>query len=353
MLRKLILPLLALVLLGFAVFHVVRAQQEPPKSPPPVDPARNPFRGTIAGSGVVEPRSENIAIGSHLSGVVADVLVAVGDRVKVGTPLFRLDDRQLQAELAVRKANLTSTEANLRKLEAMPRPEEVPSAEAKVREAQANLENMRQLHRRAALMVRNQAIGEEEYVSRGQAAQMAEAQLAKAQADLDLLKKGAWEADKQVARAAVEQAQAMVQQTETELQRLEVRSSIDGEVLQKNVRPGEYVGNAPGQALMVLGDLSRVHVRIDLDENDIDRFRPNLAGRATPRGNPRQEVPLRFVRVEPYVVPKKSLTGGGTERVDTRVLQVIYAVERSNIPLYVGQQLDVYLDTSENDQGTH
>src|SRR5262245_6833406 len=123
MLRKLILPLLALVLLGFAVFHVVRAQQAPPKPPTPVDPARNPFRGTIAGSGVVEPRSENIAIGSHLSGVVAEVLVEVGDRVKVGTPLFRLDDRQLRAELAVRKANLANAEANLRKLQAMPRPE--------------------------------------------------------------------------------------------------------------------------------------------------------------------------------------------------------------------------------------
>jgi hypothetical protein len=54
---------------------------------------------------------------------------------------------------------------------------------------------------------------------------------------------------------------------------------------------------------------------------------------------------LSFVRVEPYAQPKKSLTGSGTERVDTRVLQVIYSIEPSEQTIYVGQQLDVYLDT--------
>jgi len=53
---------------------------------------------------------------------------------------------------------------------------------------------------------------------------------------------------------------------------------------------------------------------------------------------------MRFVRVEPLVVPKKTLTGENTERVDTRVLQVLYAIERSDHPVYVGQQLDVFID---------
>ena len=62
-----------------------------------------------------------------------------------------------------------------------------------------------------------------------------------------------------------------------------------------------------------------------------------------PRGDPRQEFALRFVRVEPFVIPKRSLTGDNTERVDTRVLQVIYEVEPGQGRLYVGQQLDVYV----------
>ena len=54
---------------------------------------------------------------------------------------------------------------------------------------------------------------------------------------------------------------------------------------------------------------------------------------------------MRFVRVEPYVIPKKSLTGDNTERVDTRVLQVIYQVDRDEPGLFVGMQVDVFLDT--------
>jgi HlyD family secretion protein len=46
-------------------------------------------------------------------------------------------------------------------------------------------------------------------------------------------------------------------------------------------------------------------------------------------------------------VPKKSLTGDNTERVDTRVLQVIYALETKNRPIYVGQQMDVFVDAAE------
>ena len=50
---------------------------------------------------------------------------------------------------------------------------------------------------------------------------------------------------------------------------------------------------------------------------------------------------------EPFVVPKKSLTGDSTERVDTRVLQVIYRVEDDALPLFVGQQMDVFIDGSD------
>jgi multidrug resistance efflux pump len=126
-----------------------------------------------------------------------------------------------------------------------------------------------------------------------------------------------------------------------------VRAPLDGKVLQVNVRPGEYVGGAPGRALIVLGDTGNtVRVRVDIDGPDIPRYRPGAPARATPRGSPETSYALRFVRVEPYVVPKKSLTGDSTERVDTRVLQVIYALDFTAQPVYVGQQVDVFIDVS-------
>lgn len=350
---KLMLPLLSAALLTFAVLHVVRANQQLPKGTPPIDPSRTPFRNTIAGGGIVEARSENIAIGPHLPGVVAEVFVKVDQPVagptatRAGTPLFRLDDRHLQAELRVRKANRESARASLQKLEKMPRLEEVPPIEARLRESRALLDDARDQYQRAQQLLRTRAVGEEEVIKRRNGVAVAEAQVAKVEAELALLNRGAWEFDKEVARAAVGQAEALVKQTETEIARLTVHASIDGRVLQCNIRPGEYVGVPPGQNLVMIGDTEVLHVRVDIDENDLTRFRPGMRGRATPRGGPGIEFPLRFVRVEPMVVPKKALTGAGTERVDTRVLQVIYAVEASAAKLYVGQQLDVYLDVAE------
>ncbi|MGC3967314.1 MAG: HlyD family efflux transporter periplasmic adaptor subunit [Pirellulales bacterium] len=60
----------------------------------------------------------------------------------------------------------------------------------------------------------------------------------------------------------------------TNIDRLTVRALVDGEVLQVNVRPGEFVGSTPGQAFIVLGNVDKLHVRASIDEYDIPRFRP-------------------------------------------------------------------------------
>ena len=146
--------------------------------------------------------------------------------------------------------------------------------------------------------------------------------------------------------AAVDQAAAQVQETQTELDRLVIRALVDGEVLQVNVRPGEFVGAPPSQALVVLGNVTQLHVRVDVDEYDIPRFIADAPARATLKGQPNDFFPLRFVRLEPYVVPKKSLTGDNTERVDTRVLQVIYAFDPQGLPAHVGQQVDAFIEAT-------
>jgi multidrug resistance efflux pump len=351
MLRKLVLPALAAGLFLFAVLHVVKGQQVPPRPAPPVEPARTPYGKGVAGAGLVEPQTENISVGSHLPGVVKAVYVkaGVGQTVKDGDVLFELDDRNLLAEREVRRAARDAAVAQLRKLEQMPRPEELPASRAKVGEAEANDLDQQDQLRRAETLVRTSVIGEEEMMRRRMAAAVAKAQLARARADDALLRAGAWAPDKTIAQAAVDQADAQVRQTEVELGRLKVTAVMPSgvarmEVLQVNVRPGEYVGAPPGQALVVLGNLSPLHVRVDVDEHDIPRWDAGRPARAALRGDPRQTFPLRYVRTEPYVVPKKSLTGDNTERVDTRVLQVIYAVEGPARHLFVGQQVDVFID---------
>ncbi|HEX4415146.1 MAG TPA: biotin/lipoyl-binding protein [Lacipirellulaceae bacterium] len=348
-LTKFGLPLIAIGLIAFAVRYMTNAKQRMPVLPPPIQPAANPFPNSVAGAGMVEPETENISIGTPLPGIVFEVCVKVGQHVKAGDPLFKIDDRDKNAELAVRQAMLVDAQAALERLEAMPRPEEIPAAEARVRETKADWDNWAQQTARREKLLPEHATSEEEYLGRKMAAEQAQERYNKAVADYKLLRAGAWEPEKQVARSAVQREKAQVRQAQTEVDRLTVRALVDGNVLQVNVRPGEYVGAyvGSGPALIVLGATHQLHVRVDIDEYDIPRFVPEAPARAVLKGQSKDFFPLRFVRLEPYVIPKKSLTGDNTERVDTRVLQVIYAVDGpTNNKLFDGQQVDVFIDTS-------
>jgi multidrug resistance efflux pump len=215
---------------------------------------------------------------------------------------------------------------------------------ARVNAAKANAMRLLDQFERAKRLIGRDALAQEEYVTRQRTYEVAVQEESQAQAEYDLLKAGAWQPDIDIARADVSAARTQIEQVQTEIARATVVSPVDGVVLQVNVRAGERVSDQEARALMVLGDLSTCHVRVDIDERDIARFRCAAPAKAYPRGETDHEVAMRFVRVEPLVVPKRTLTGENTERVDTRVLQVLYAIEQSEHPVYVGQQLDVFID---------
>ncbi len=305
-----VLPVLSVLGLVLGIYTVVSGNQPVPVAEPVVEPAAAPFRVFIAGSGIIEARNRNIAIGAPLSGIVTELAVKVGDSVKVGALLFALDDRVAKAELTLRQADLARAEA------------EAAVAAARFQDA----ESLRQV---TAAVTDKRAISGEELLRRGNAVAVAHSELA-------------------VARAAVQQARAQVGAAAIVLDKLRVRAPVDGEVLQVNLRPGEFA-QAEGQnaGLLVLGDLKQLHVRVDIDENDAWRFAGDRKAVAFVRGNSALRVDLQLAYVEPFVVPKKSLTGDSGERVDTRVLQVLYRFDRKQLPIYVGQQMDVFIESGD------
>jgi multidrug resistance efflux pump len=287
---------------GLGYFHVNATSQSAPPTAPPEYPARTPFAETIAASGVVEARSENIAIGSALAGLVLEVFVPsdrVGTHVTAGQPLFRVDDRHLKAQLKVAEAQLAMAEARLAKLEQQPRPEELPPSLAKVRVAAANVIRTKDQYERAKRLVGTKVVTEEEYVTRQQDHEAAVHEQARAQAEYELLKAGAWQPDIDIAKADVSAARAQIEEVQTEIARATVVSPLDGVVLQVNVRAGERVSDRDSKALIVLGDISTYHVRVDIDERDIARFRNGARAKAYPRGATSREMTMSFVRVEP------------------------------------------------------
>jgi len=343
-----ILPVIALGLLAFAGWYVWSTRPVEHKPAPPIAPATNPYADALAAAGIVEAQTENIAVGSATPGVVVEVLVKVGDEVAAGKPLFRLDDRQLRGELEVKKAAVAQARSDLIRLEAEPRKEKIPVLAAAVDEARAVVAREADALRRVEETFARKVSTEQEVIERREKLAAATAALARSQADLDLLEAGSWEYDRDVAKAALSRADAEAAKIEVELDRLVVRALVAGRVLQVNVRPGEFVGTPANQPLVILGNTDRLHVRVDIDEYDIPRFHPGLPAVAVPRGSLQERYPLEFVRVEPFVVPKKSLTGDTTERVDTRVLQVIYKFDPTGRPpLFVGQQVEVFIDAAD------
>jgi HlyD family secretion protein len=346
-----ILPISAGVMFLVAARHVYTEQQPLTRLAPPQTPARTPYTHSIGATGIIEAASQNIAIGSALSGIVLDVYVpveCVGQHVKSGDPLFRVDDRQLKAQLGLAEARAAAARAQLKRLDQQPRPEEIPPSEAKVQAAKANADRTQDEYQRARALVDQHAVSEQESVGKRLLNEVAVEQWHQAQREHALLLAGAWKPDLLVAKAAVDQAEAEVAQIKTEIDRAIVRAPIEGDVLQVNVRKGESVNGQSQQALMLLGQLHPLHVRADVDEHDIVQFRPDGKAVLQLRGKNDRHYPLKFVRVEPYVVAKRWLTGDNAERVDTRVLQVIYEVQQLDAAAYVGQQVDVFIDADEH-----
>jgi multidrug resistance efflux pump len=294
--KRWLIPLAALVALVFASAKAYEWRWRREASTPPAMPAKVVYNHTVAAVGLVEPSSENIAVSTPVSGLAVTVYVKAGDRVRKGAPLFSLDDR-LRAELALRKTALEVARSRLARLEDAPRPEEVPQVEAKVREAEATLKDAQNQQRFIESVVDNRAIREEDVLRRREAANAAAARLDDARAALALLKAGTWVDDLKVARAELANAESEVHRVEADLERLTMRAPIDGEILQLNVRVGEYAqaGQLP-KPLIVMGEVGELHVRADIDENDAWRLNPGSQAEAQERGNSSRRAKLEFVR---------------------------------------------------------
>ncbi len=348
-LRIIVLPLLAAGGIALAVITVQKQNQPVPPPPVPVQPNASPFVDRVAGVGSVEPSSEAIAIGAPVGALVEQVKVKEGDTVKAGAPLLVLDRREATAKLASAEADVRVAKSKLAELESHPRPEDVARAEARVAarkaalaDAQGRLDRLEQVGKDAVVTANERPTLEFQV-------QLFQAQLAEAEADLAQVRRGAYPEERDALVAALQLAEARRGEAATTLERLTVDSPIDATVLAVNIRDGEFAASGPqAPKLITIGALDPLHLRVEIDELDAYRFDPSGKAVAMLRGVVKREFPLRFVRIVPQVMPKRTVTGDMGERMDTRVMQVIYAIEQpadgKPIGLLPGQVLDVFVN---------
>ncbi len=296
------------------VMLVQRLRSQPPVPPPLAEPARSPFATAVAATGIIEATRENVRVGATKSGLVQKVFVAVGSKVKANDPLLQFDDRESRAKLATQKAQLEV-------LQAMVNTEKV------------QLADITDQYDRVLKLEKDKVASEEERTRKQFQIDASKARLAKIEADTKAV-------------------QAQIQQLEVDVEVLTVRAPRDGTILQVNTRAGEYANVLSVEPWIILGDVDTLQIRSDVDEQDAPLVAPNQPAFAFLKGDTKNKIPLRFVRIEPFVVPKKSLTGDSAERVDTRVLQIIFEMNRPETPVYVGQQVDVYIQRPDPIQKT-
>ncbi|MEL7431995.1 MAG: secretion protein HlyD [Chlamydiota bacterium] len=295
--KKFFLPVLAALGVLFGLFMVFFTTRKPPSPAIPFPPPKPPFTSYIAGSGTIEAASENIAIGTPFNEVVTAVFVEAGDRVLKNAPLFELDTQTLESRRQAAKARLQEAQVRLQ--------------DARIRfSLYENLQDKR-------------AVSEDAYNTEFYA----------------FLEK----------QEAEKVAEKELQVIETNIARSTIRAPENGEVLQVNIHVGENAEQNPfrsnNNTLMLFGRVDELYLRVDIDESDAWRYKKGSSAYAFVRGNSAMRIPLDYVRIEPYVVPKQSLRGDNVEKIDTRVLQVIYRFDRKDYPVYIGQVMDVYIQT--------
>lgn len=288
------LPAIAMVGLCLALLSVLSRPESVPKDPVGIPP-KSTYEKNIAGVGIVEPVSSLIAVGAELSGIVREIRVRVGQIVKKGDVLYILDQRDIDAQITAIKSNLNS-------------------AKVQMQTAKAAFDLVKDLEN-------DPAVSKDDFNNRKFA-------YLSSLANIDVIK-------------------SQLEQAYTTKSRLHVTAPINGMIIEVNVRLGEFAtaGIVP-VPLIRMGDVSRLRVRVEVDEEFINRVNPKRQAYGLFRDDSTTQIPLVFSHFENYVRPKTNLVVAN-QRVDTRVLVAIYLLPQNIKSQFLGQQMDVYIKDTD------
>ena len=291
-----ILILLSVVGIGIAFGVSFYADMEQSGDNTPLPSMQLPYKNFIAATGVVEPESKNIYVGSPVSGIVKKVYVQSGESIKQGALLFEIDDAQKRVQIPVLQAQIVN-------------------AQSRLKSAKHQLELLEDMKKLSLSMVTN-----EKYTK-----------------VVD---------DYSEAKSAYQLSKAKLKALEDEITFYKVYAPIDGKVLQSNITVGSSF-DANKKALIIGSD--RLNVKVNINEFDSTKLDTRAKAVASVRGDSNKKIELKYKYTIPFIVPKRNLTGSSTQQTDTRVLQVVYEIpNRANFPLYVGEMLDVFIETSKD-----
>jgi len=298
----------------------------------------------VAGPGQVEPVSEDIKLGSELSGKLKSVNVEEGDVIRRGQVLAVLQNDDYRAQVLSAEAEVSAKQAALRKVINGARQQERQEAMSSVKEAQAVMDNADSEMARRNQLYAAGVVSKEEMERYGREYDVARAKYREAVEHHSLVDDHAREEDQALAEANLRLAQADLEEARARYEKTFIRSPIDGMVLRKHHRNGESVSNSSTvpDPILTIGDKSVLRVRVDVDETDVSKVRVGQKAYVTADAFGKQKFWGRVVRVGEQLGPKNVRTDEPTERVDTKILETLVELD-PGVQLPVGLRVDSFI----------
>jgi HlyD family secretion protein len=342
---------------GLVSAYIYGVQKKPP--PPLFSPASNPYSQGVYANGIIESyqtNGENINIYPEVSGVVTHILVTEGETVSQGVPLLQLDESVQKALVEQQSSQAEAARTALEQLKAQPRKENLEVARAQVEFAAASLKNVQdQLDKVSkSYALDPKSVSKDAMDNAANAVRVSKSNLGVAEKQYELTKAGAWIYD---IRNQEHQYEALVKAytaSKALLDKFTLRAPADGVILAIKAAVGSYVSpqgtygtytQGFNPIIVMGGPPAQLAVRCYVDEILIPRLpKPeSMTAKMFIRGT-KVSIPLDFMRVQPYVTPKIELSNQRTERVDVRVLPIIFRFQKpQDLDLFPGQLVDVYL----------
>lgn len=341
--------------------------QEHPAQPPVFSPAANPYSKGIYAEGIVESYQEfgeNINLYTEVAGTVTHIFVMEGQAVKAGVPLLSVEDSVQAATVDQQRAQADAALAMLQELKAQPRPENLAVSQAQVDVTNANLrtasDTLAKLEQ--SYQLDSQSVSKDTLDTARNNVEAARRNLALSQRQYELTKAGAWSFDVRNQEKQYEALSKSYTASKALLDKYTLRAPQDGMIVSIGAAVGSYITPAQGiydsytqgsAPVIVMGhSQDELQVRCYIDEILVHRLPEGarIKAQLSVRGTD-TKIPLEFVRIQPYVSPKIELSDQRTERVDVRVLPVIFKFSKPKaVKIFPGQLVDVYV--GESDTGT-
>jgi len=346
------------LLAGVVAAYLFGIERKP--QPPLFSPITSPFVSAIYANGIIESAQaagSNISVYPDVSGKVTEVLVREGQTVKAGDTLLLIDDTVQRATVDQLKSQMLAAQATLNELKAQPRAEVLSVAKAQVGLAEANLRTARNQYdkRQAAFDANPKSISKDSLDTTKDVMSQAQSALDVARKQYELIRAGAWTFDIENQQKTLDALQQAYNSGVAILAKYRLTAQTDAVVLAINVTPGSYVApqgtyDSYTQTATPLITMStpqgELGVRCYVDEILVSRLPPadKINAVMMLRGGDQTKIPLEFVRTQPYVSPKIELSNQRQERVDLRVLPVLFKFSTQGLNnVYPGQLVDVYI----------